>query len=186
MREYKIISQFFVYGGKFMIKQNKENNKGFSLIELIVVMAIMVVLIGVLSSAVLGYVNKAKTAKDIQAADELGRAVRRCLLYSNAITLDNKYMTGVGWNSANPSASGDDGSLLDIVCEEMGGTLPLSSLDEDYLWILQVYYSDSIENEENLVVNIYLGPSNNPNKMMKGAKIDSQYMLYPEVGSYWK
>ena len=59
MREYKIISQLFVYGGKFMIKQNKENNKGFSLIELIVVMAIMVVLIGVLSSAVLGYVNKA-------------------------------------------------------------------------------------------------------------------------------
>lgn len=169
-----------------MKKHNREFDKGFSLIELIVVIAIMVVLVGVLSSTVLSYINKAKTAKDVQAADELGRAVRRCILYSDAMTLDDQYMTGVGWNSANPAADGDEDSLLNYVCGEMGGALPLSSVDEDYLWVMQIYYTDGIEKEENLVVNIYLGPTNNPNDMMNGAKIDSQYMLYPEVGSYWK
>lgn len=54
----------------------KLNNKGFSLIELIVVVAIMVVLIGVLSATILKYMDKTKYGKDMSALDSLNTAVQ--------------------------------------------------------------------------------------------------------------
>lgn len=58
------------------MKKFKENNKGFSLVELIVVIAIMVVLIAVLGSTILGYVDKSKYSKDITALDSINTAVK--------------------------------------------------------------------------------------------------------------
>ena len=58
------------------MKKFKENNKGFSLVELIVVIAIMVVLIAVLGSTILGYVDKSKYSKDITALDSVNTAVK--------------------------------------------------------------------------------------------------------------
>ena len=47
------------------------NNKGFSLVELIIVVAIMAVLIGVLAPAYLQYVEKSKKTKDCQAVGSI-------------------------------------------------------------------------------------------------------------------
>ena len=58
------------------MKKFKENNKGFSLVELIVVIAIMVVLIAVLGSTILGYVDKSKYSKDVSALDSINTAVK--------------------------------------------------------------------------------------------------------------
>ncbi len=44
----------------------KLNDKGFSLVELIIVIAIMAILVGIVGTQVLPYVDKAKEAKDIQ------------------------------------------------------------------------------------------------------------------------
>lgn len=44
----------------------KINNKGFSLVELIIVIAIMAILVGIVGTQVLPYIDKAKEAKDIQ------------------------------------------------------------------------------------------------------------------------
>lgn len=57
------------------LREMKENNKGFSLVELIVVIAIMVVLIAVLGSAILGYVEKANHSKDVSALDAVDTAM---------------------------------------------------------------------------------------------------------------
>ena len=54
--------------------KKKMNNKGFSLVELIVVIAIMAVLIGVLAPTLLGNIEKSKLSKDKQAIDELYQA----------------------------------------------------------------------------------------------------------------
>ena len=56
-------------------REMKKDNKGFSLVELIVVIAIMVVLVAVLGSTILGYVDKSKYSKDIQGLDALKTAI---------------------------------------------------------------------------------------------------------------
>ena len=55
---------------------NKKNNKGFSLVELIVVIAVMAVLVGVLAPAYLRYVDKAKLQKDVSAVGEVVEAIK--------------------------------------------------------------------------------------------------------------
>ena len=54
----------------------RTNNKGFSLVELIVVIAIMAVLVGVLAPAFIRYVEKSREATDLQNLDSALEAVK--------------------------------------------------------------------------------------------------------------
>ena len=53
-----------------------KNNKGFSLVELIIVIAIMAVLIGVLAPQYLRYVEKSKKQADLSAVADVYNAVK--------------------------------------------------------------------------------------------------------------
>jgi type IV pilus assembly protein PilA len=55
-------------------EQKKMNNKGFSLVELIIVMAIMAILVGVVGTQVIPYLNNAKQSKDYQVISSYGTA----------------------------------------------------------------------------------------------------------------
>lgn len=52
------------------------NNKGFSLIELIVVICIMAILVGFLAPLLIKYVEKTKVSSDYQLADRIHSAVQ--------------------------------------------------------------------------------------------------------------
>lgn len=51
--------------------EKKMNNKGFSLVELIIVIAIMVILVAVLAPQYLRYVEKSRVSSDVQTTVEL-------------------------------------------------------------------------------------------------------------------
>lgn len=74
-----------------------KNKKGFSLVELIVVIAIMAVLVGVLAPQLMKYVEKSRMQKDESAAAEYVAAVEKALsdetAYSDVMAglTDNKF-----------------------------------------------------------------------------------------------
>ena len=58
------------------MKKKNANNKGFSLVELIVVIAIMAVLVGVLGPQFMKYVEKGRQSTDIQTADNIATVLK--------------------------------------------------------------------------------------------------------------
>jgi type IV pilus assembly protein PilA len=65
-----------------MVQMKKLNNKGFSLVELIIVIAIMAILVGVVGTQVIPYMENSRKAKDQQIISSWNTAAMSA--YSNA------------------------------------------------------------------------------------------------------
>ena len=108
----------------------KLNNKGFSLVELIIVIAIMAVLIGVLAPQFIKYVEKSKQSKDITNLDSCVEAVK--VYYA-----DRSMSGGQVTISGNPYSSSDaNAALIDAgasACSVTGSwnTAPSATITAD-------------------------------------------------------
>lgn len=91
----------------------KKDNKGFSLVELIIVIAIMAVLVGLLAPQYLKYVNNSKVSTDISNAQEIATAV-------NVAFADDQYSAGTTAVTSMPDSS----------------SFPTSKLDSSYNWVV--------------------------------------------------
>lgn len=119
-----------------MKKEIKANNKGFSLVELIVVVAIMAVLMVVLAPAMLRYVEKTRIQKDDSAASEVLKAVELALadesIYAEAnggeITVTITTSGGTGTLAFTNAASGATTTKLESeVKATVGDSIKISS-----------------------------------------------------------
>ncbi|MCI8508780.1 MAG: prepilin-type N-terminal cleavage/methylation domain-containing protein [Lachnospiraceae bacterium] len=58
-------------------------NKGFSMVELIIVIAIMAILAGVLTPALIKYIHKSRLSTDVNMGREIAMAIMSCVVNDN-------------------------------------------------------------------------------------------------------
>ena len=85
----------------------KKNNKGFSLVELIIVIAIMAILAGALAPALIKYINKSRRSTDIQNADTLRTSVQTAMSNPDAVDAISGDTTSFDSNDIKTAPSSD-------------------------------------------------------------------------------
>ena len=83
------------------MKNKIQNNDGFSLVELIVVIAIMVILVSMMVPKIIGYIQKAHNISDCNNAKTMADAVLAAMAAGDIIDYSNVWYDNSGAGSAN-------------------------------------------------------------------------------------
>lgn len=119
---------------KNLMKKIRKNNKGFTLVELIIVVAIIAVLSAVAAPQYIKYVERSRQGVDASSLEEVRHAVE----VEAAILEDGKDGT-VKVAGSDGSVSATDFDQLDLVKNVVGEKVTLKSkAAKDYDWIIAV------------------------------------------------
>lgn len=112
-------------------------NNGFSMVELIIVIAIMAVLAAALVPQLIKYIRKSRRVTDIQTANEIQASYTRGFITMTNDGTDNPagdtgdvYIRS-GYTIPNPPQTLTDYAFLEL------GSIPLSSTNKDYYWRIE-------------------------------------------------
>ena len=142
-----------------------KNNKGFSMIELIVVIAVLAVLVGILAPTLVKYVNKARLSVDIDTGKEIAKAIMA------AVTEENVKDNAVGHTTPQKVEDMDGSDFKKEVYANLGVDKiegkSKKDVDGNILSDPVFYYTlDASKNK----VEIYYGG------------ITDDYQIYPKTG----
>ncbi|MBR3040961.1 MAG: prepilin-type N-terminal cleavage/methylation domain-containing protein [Lachnospiraceae bacterium] len=102
-----------------------KNNKGFSLVELIIVIAIMAILVGVMAPQLIKYIEKTNVSSDSQLCDSVKTAITTAMMDPTVINATN---ANIPTNSTFQAMSTiQAGAFKDSVEEILG--FPISDLE---------------------------------------------------------
>lgn len=160
--------KYYISKGEMIMK----TNKGFSMVELIIVIAIMAILAGALAPSLIKYINKSRLSTDIQTGQTIATAIQTAL--SNETAYDSASSVACIDAAVLVNDSGD--AFQKEVASAMGKTQPKAKSKKDVngvkfknqsFWV----HLDPTGN----VVEVYCGTS--------AATGASSWMVYPSVGA---
>jgi prepilin-type N-terminal cleavage/methylation domain-containing protein len=120
-----IVTYSFIFKEKERRTMKKMNNKGFSLVELIIVIAIMAILAGALAPALIKYVAKSRRSSDANNCGTIQTSIQNAYSDENAADGSDapaiaSGKTDCGWTVLPTSAGGDFWTAVD---EDLSGGL---------------------------------------------------------------
>ena len=111
----------------------KMNNKGFSLVELIIVIAIMAILVGVLAPQFVKFVEKSRESTDLQNVEEIKTAVETYVA-DQGETISGSITVTLPHGSGNINAS-NAASLTDYGVAASGIPVKSKKWNVDGVWV---------------------------------------------------
>lgn len=138
--------------------RNRKNNKGFSLVELIIVIAIMAILAGILIPQFVKYINNSKVSGDIQQSENIYNAVAAAYADSQGVAS----VAGLTFDDNMHEVTGPVAEKL-----EMGKTAPTCKVNSD----MTFYYTCTTKGAVAVYISDKTGRDGNPYDPTKDTKI---------------
>lgn len=146
-----------------MKKQKSIGNKGFSLVELIIVIAIMAILIGVMAPQLLKYVERTRVSSDTQLADTVKTAVTTAILDPMNME-DTGYQAGISTLATATALQSIPDVFKDDVAETLGES---SSADITASWV-----TSNLKSKDATGIQVQLVGSNKVRVTVVGSHAD--------------
>lgn len=142
----------------------KKNNKGFSLVELIIVIAIMAILAGALAPALIKYINKSRRSTDISNAQTIATAV------TSALANEDAY-----------DACGASATTYDVAALQQSSTNAFTSETANTLGTAA--YKCKYGPYKGGTFTVQIDKANNLVEVYAGSAVSADAQLYPEQGA---
>lgn len=147
----------------------KRNNRGFSMVELIIVIAIMAILAAALAPTLIKYVKKARRARDVDTAREISAAYTRGVIEMDQDdNASNSYGSGMVILRSDMTLHNPPQNLEDYAFAELGG-IPVCATDKDYYWKIEY------DPQNGKIIKISLTPSSSSS---------TNYEVYPNGDAF--
>lgn len=150
-----------------MKKQKSIGNKGFSLVELIIVIAIMAILIGVMAPQLLRYIERTRVSSDTQVADTVRTAVVTAMLDPTVMS-DATYNTDI---AAFQAAGG--ASITSIGSNAFGNAVAVTLGETSGTAITANWVAEQLTSEDAADIIIELVGTNNVRVTIQGSHADA-------------
>ena len=160
----------------------KKTNKGFSMVELIIVIAIMAILAGALAPALIKYINKSRLSTDIQTASSIATAVQTAL--GNEKGYDDASAQGYSgkWTKVSSTLYSKTDAFAKSVQETVGKTAPKVKGKKCMNKTSPAAYGDEFEIYVDPIGNEVYVACGSPSGLSNG-KVSTGHMLYPNADS---
>lgn len=105
----------------WLVKQINKKNKGFTLIEMVVVMAIIAVLIAIAVPQVLRLINKSKVTADLSSAKAIATQIQQYMADGANVKLTDAPIS-------------DDAKLESYIKQRINGGIPKIRFNNNWVW----------------------------------------------------
>ena len=148
------------------MRKSARHDNGITIVEMIIVMAIVIIVIGMIVPTVVRQIDKSKKLVDVNTSEKMKDAIEMILVLNP--DADSHYLhqhTKVIWHEKS-LIKGDKYFYQSLI--EAMGKVPVSKYDDDLYWV--VSYGDELD-----YIFLVEDPSDKEG-----------YMLYPEYTDYYK